>query len=222
MRRVAGGLSKGCGVGEGRGYSTSDESLQAAAFPTGFHTGTGVANIEPLSVRFSISITSAAARFTEDHHLTTSPFVIAGIIALVWLALIALLYRSRKVPILFWPAARAQFQLPWRALAGFEWVVVIAAVLAFSPQTNTRHLVLTVFINLLGIALLLNSRGKNRWIAILSILGLLALWMALNLPPAVPSAAGPTRFLHRRPTSRRESSPGGACHHRAGPCTSKR
>jgi hypothetical protein len=145
----------------------------------GLNFGNDVANVEPISSGFSVSITSAAARFTESHGLAISPFLIAGIIAIVWLILLATMIRAHHLPVLAWPSALGQQLPPWDLLVAIEWVAVVASVLAFSPQTNMRHIVLTTLINVLGVAIAWQAKNKNRWIAIA---GLAILWMGLNLP----------------------------------------
>ncbi len=154
----------------------------------GIKVSGNAANIENISTGMSISITSAIARLLERTRPTTSPLFVSGIIALIWLALLALLYRSRGLPVLRWPRESAQQSPPYRGLVGIEWIAVIASVLAFSPQTNTRHLVLTILVNILGLIVLLESRGKYRALAIA---GIILLWMGLNLPPGSRTTPNP-------------------------------
>ena len=59
-------------------------------------------------------------------------------------------------------------------------MAVIGSVLAFSPETNTRHLVQTALINVLGIVLAMEARGRARWFAVA---GLVVMWGGMNLPP---------------------------------------
>ncbi len=145
----------------------------------GFNMGGQVANVETMTAGFSMSITSAAARFIEDHGMALSPFIPAGVVAGLWLAALAGIYRQRKMPVLAWPAAAAQKLPPWSLVAGVEWMTVMASVLAFSPETNSRHLVQTGLMNVLGLVLVVETRGPARWAAGA---GLLVMWMGLNLP----------------------------------------
>ena len=82
-----------------------------------------------------------------------------------WLAALAGIYRQRKMPVLAWPAAAAQKLPPWSLVAGVEWMTVMASVLAFSPETNSRHLVQTGLMNVLGLVLVVETRGPARWAA---------------------------------------------------------
>jgi hypothetical protein len=145
----------------------------------GINTG-GEANIEPLSSGFSVSITSGAARILERLHSDISPYLVAGAIAILWLALVAWFYRTWKCPILAWPDAKRQEQSELRPMVAVEWVAVLACVLAFSPQTSPRHMVQTLAINVLGVVLASETRGRLRF---LSIVGLVILWCGMNLPP---------------------------------------
>ena len=123
----------------------------------GLRLGDTVANIEPLTQgSASTSITSAAARFVEQHGMRVSPFVLAGAVAVMWLLLMALIYRRHKMPVLAWPVALQLGVRPWVVLVGVEWMAVIGSVLAFSPETNSRHLVQTA-------ARLINVLGVVRW-----------------------------------------------------------
>ncbi|HEY4330412.1 MAG TPA: glycosyltransferase 87 family protein, partial [Phycisphaerae bacterium] len=163
----------------------------------GVHTAADAANIEPIGSGLSISITSAAARFLTAHQITMSPFIPSGIIALAWLAVLAWCYHRQKVPAILWPRARAQTNLPFAGLAAMEWLAVIAAVLAFSPQTNTRHLVLTTLMFILGWVLLFETKGRGKW---LPACAMLILWMGLNLPPGhrtEDGQSGTVAFWHR-------------------------
>jgi len=73
-------------------------------------------------------------------------------------------------------------------------MAVIASVLAFSPETNSRQLLQTALINTLGIVLVIEARGKIRWLAVG---GLVIMWMGLNLPPGSRTGEAPvSRFWH--------------------------
>ncbi|HVT79551.1 MAG TPA: glycosyltransferase family 87 protein [Phycisphaerae bacterium] len=146
----------------------------------GFTTGDDVANVEPISVGYSVSITSAAAGVVEQNKLHISPFVIAGAVALLWLMVLAFSYHRRGIPLLRWPPSRRQASSPWALYTALEWMAVVGAVLAFSPQTNSRHLLQTALINVLAVVLVAQCRQRARWWAVAAVI---LLWMGLNLPP---------------------------------------
>jgi hypothetical protein len=146
----------------------------------GIPVGKNVANIEPLASTFSVSVTSAVARVVAFGQIPLNPLLVAGCIAALYVAILMLLYRRQKIPTLAWPTRDQQTAAPWNALVAAEWTAVMMCVLAFSPQTNTRHLILSLLANTLGVSLALLRRGPARASAIA---GLVVIWMGLNLPP---------------------------------------
>ncbi|MEI7765944.1 MAG: glycosyltransferase family 87 protein [Phycisphaerae bacterium] len=145
----------------------------------GMDVGNGtVADVEDIKSSFNISITAAVARWEGTSPI--NPMFIGAAIGLIWLGLMVLVLRRRGIPVLAWPKASEQARTPWARWVGLEWMTVIAATLAFSPQTNSRHLVLASLVNLAAAAIWVSGRG-HRWLATL---GVVVMVLAVTLPPS--------------------------------------
>ncbi len=136
----------------------------------------GDATVHKITDGLSVSVSSGIARRFRNHgwsesmsHLAT-----AGVLA-TWTGLAVVIYRRNRVPVLCWPKAGAQSASPFVGLVALEWVGLIVATLAFSPDTNTRHLVLLVVFNALGVVLLLTPIAPKDWVYPAAALGLLLL-----------------------------------------------
>jgi Glycosyltransferase family 87 len=156
------------------------------------------ANIDALTVGHSVSITSGMARIVAADAAPSLKWLMTAAAAAVAFAVLAAVYRRFGVPVLRWPRASVQKNeqtaSPFRAVVALEWAALMALALAFSPQTNPRHLVLllTAFA-LLSVLFYLPDAGSSpkrwpasRWLA----LAALAVMMAgLSLPPGTPQFA---------------------------------
>lgn len=110
----------------------------------------------------SISVSSMLARVLEPRGLTHSQILlVAAGVGAVCLAAVQGMYKSKKFPMWRWPAAQLQREFPFKSLLAMEWAGLITVALAFSPDTNTRHLVLAVLVNALGAAVVLKSGSGN-------------------------------------------------------------
>jgi len=107
----------------------------------------------------SVSITSALARILGAHGFSNPQVLVAaaGIGGLA-VAIVMVLYRINRLAIWSWPSADRQLTGPFRGLVAMEWAGLVTVALAFSPDTNTRHLVLTVLVNAAAAGLLLTPR----------------------------------------------------------------
>ena len=111
----------------------------------------------------SVSVTSALARMLQPHGVSNSLVLGAAmIVGFIVLAVAGSIYRGQGLPLLRWPALARQRLQPFRALVGAEWAGLVAAALIFSPDTNTRHLVMALIVNALAAALMLKVRGADR------------------------------------------------------------
>jgi len=139
------------------------------------------AETHDLRAGFSLSILSALARATESDG---TALVLTAAIALAWIAAGTWIYRRRGIPVLAWPTADEQREPPYRMMVGIEYACLVAAALAFSPQTNSRHLVLVLFPDCMAAAMLLHARPALRrgaWLTLCA--GTLILLGGLTLPP---------------------------------------
>ena len=169
--------------------------LMGVAAPSG-----RAANIEHISVAFSVSISSALARLTGAHGLVGVALP-TGLVALAALAAAAWMYRRNGVAFLYRPDG-ARVDPTTSAVTGMEWACLMTAVLVFSPQTNTRHLCLLLFVNTLAAVLLLCPRpGVNR---LPLLIGTAVLVLGLVFPPGSQNfgeqvgvwCAGALQFWH--------------------------
>jgi hypothetical protein len=131
----------------------------------------------------SVSITSALARILGTHGFTNPQIMLAaagvGVIALL---IVASLYRACGFGLWKWPSAAAQLAQPFKGLVGLEWAGLVTIALAFSPNTNARHLVLAMLVNMTGAALLLACKNSvPRWPALV---GLVLIFLGFTMPGA--------------------------------------
>lgn len=105
------------------------------------------ANIDPITAGYSLSVTSTIARIASADVPLWQVWLGTSAVALLVGSMIAVLYRTRQLPLLDWPAADHQTAPPLRSLIQLDWAVLVIVALAFSPQTNPRHasLLLLVF-----------------------------------------------------------------------------
>jgi glycosyl transferase family 87 len=116
------------------------------------------ADIWNMRAGVSLSITSAIARITHRAKSEALMLPIVLAIAAVVLAATAAIYRRRAIPFLRWPAAAEQSAQPFRSVVPMEWAALIALALVFSPQTNSRHLVLLLLATTIFSCMLLHPR----------------------------------------------------------------
>ncbi len=152
------------------------------------------ANIDALTVGHSLSITSGMARIVGLDAAASLKWWLTAAAAAVALAVLVLVYRRFGVPVFKWPRALEQSTPPYCAVVALEWAALMALALAFSPQTNPRHLVLllmafavlSVLFALPGTGSSSKRRPPSRWLA----LAALGVMMAgLSLPPGTPEFA---------------------------------
>jgi Glycosyltransferase family 87 len=149
----------------------------------GLHTAMHVTAKNPMGAPFSLSITSAMARIVGPGREGTALMLSSGVLAL-WLLAVFAAYRRAGIPFIHWPCARSQHAEKWRAATALEWAGIISLSLAFSPQTNSRHLILLTLPVAAAGTLILRA-PRERWLAAAA-LAILA--CGLLLPPGMPGA----------------------------------
>jgi hypothetical protein len=132
------------------------------------------AEIHGVTDSLSCSITSALARITRHPQLG---FALAAAVALAAFALCWLIYRRRHVA-MFRPVTDARQR---DAVTGVEWVMLLSAILAFSPQTNTRHLFDALLLTTAASALIIFARPTVNRIPLL--VGCTIMVLGFVLPP---------------------------------------
>ena len=166
----------------GRELAESDGRLQRPAADDRRLPGFArAANIHGVAVDFSVSITSALARLPGAAKFPALPLALSALVALAALAAAGAIYRRNGVPFLYRPDGQRPDEPTTRAVVALEWAGLLTAALVFSPQTNTRHLCLLLFVNALAALLLLRPRdGVKRWPLLI---GTTLLLLGLTLPP---------------------------------------
>ena len=138
------------------------------------------AQIKDVTASYSVSIPSGMVRMFGPGHSATA-WILVSAILLGIVAFGAWAYRRHGLPRARWPNRIEQQEQPWKALVAMEWSVLLAIALVFSPQTNSRHLLMLAPLAMLGSALLVKSFGKPGWLWCLAGTGLV--WAGLTLPP---------------------------------------
>jgi hypothetical protein len=122
--------------------------------------------VQPVAAKLSLSVMSFFARTSGPAHLRLA-MELTALTAIAALAIVWATYRKHGLPLWTWPAADRQGDHPYRGLVAIEWAGLIAVSLAFSPDTNPRHLVLAVLVNCLAMSVLFAPKHlKWRWPAI--------------------------------------------------------
>jgi hypothetical protein len=121
---------------------------------------TGSIKVHDIGDGLSVSITSGLSRMMHPHGFSNAQVMVAaaavGAIAVV---VVAIFYRVNRFRLWLWPRRETQAEQPFRGLIALEWVGVVTLAIAFSPDTNARHLVLAALVNLLGASLVLLPRS---------------------------------------------------------------
>lgn len=119
----------------------------------------GAVNVHGIGDLLSLSITSALSRALSGRGFSDSAVMaVAAAVGLVALALVAWMYRAHGLSLWRSPGRRERALPPFAALVALEWAGLITVALVFSPDTNARHLLLSVLVNTTGLVLLLRPR----------------------------------------------------------------
>ena len=164
-------------------------SANARNWTTALHGLTGMAGggggaeraeVHSVADSLSCSVTSALARATGANGATA--FALAGGVGMLLFAAAAGVYRRWDVALLGRGDA-----LP-AAVAAVEWPVLVAVLLAFSPQTNTRHLFdATLLTTGAAVLLLAPAAGVRRGPLVV---GVTVLVLGFTLPPGRRTVQG--------------------------------
>lgn len=140
----------------------------------------------------SVSVTSSLARLLGPRGFSNPRIMlVAGATGLLALLIVLVLYRAHGLPLFRWPAAARQERQPFKALIAMEWAGLIVVALAFSPDTNVRHLVLTVIVNALAATLLLAPRAVSRKPVVIAVV---LIFIAYIMP--LGQKAGPLHWFY--------------------------
>jgi hypothetical protein len=180
---VALALAPALSVGWARNLGYLRSAVGGLGSLAGASTTAGSAHINSASVDSSISITSTLARVGESVGWTArSGLLLGGAVAVCCILVAISAYRRERLPLLLWPAPTAQRMRPSQSLVAIEWAGLVTSVLAFSPNTQNRNLVLAVIPATLAAILVRFPRpGASRLPTAIAIFMLL---VALILPVA--------------------------------------
>jgi hypothetical protein len=128
----------------------------------------------------SVSVTSALFRLTRSHRW---PDLLAIGLVLLVLALMttALFLVARRHGVALFSGAPDSSSERARAVASLEWAILIAIVIAFSPQATARHMLLSFLLYALGAGLLFLEHSRVRRVLLLT--ALLGMAGATSFPP---------------------------------------
>ena len=136
--------------------------------------------VHNISDDLSVSLTSALARVLQPHGLSNAGvMILACIVGLLVVLAAAWMYQRKGLTLAAWPPESRQSFHPFRQLVALEWPGLVAAALVFSPDTNTRHLVMGVLANVLGAVLLLSLPIRFSRMALV---GLLIIFITYTMP----------------------------------------
>lgn len=125
------------------------------------------ANIHNVASGYSISLTSAIARWAREHEMSsTTALTCTAAIALVGFGIAKLIYHQAGVPMLVRVANEKPHRASEQTWTLIEWCCLLAAALLFSPQTQHRHLNLLMPLVTTAIALAAMQHGRRRWFLI--------------------------------------------------------
>jgi hypothetical protein len=159
----------------------------------GIQTGqVEAAHVHHIEESLSVSITSGIARLLGGPH-PKAVMPLTGLIALLFVAMVAIWYRARNLRFFAWPAEIAQRVWPYRQLVMLEWAGIMIASVAFSPDSNLRHMVLVLFANAIGVTLLLAGRDRGGKLAL--VIGFLLQIYVLDAFGNLHSAAAKAWFF---------------------------
>ncbi len=127
---------------------TTGGLLKAVGVDTVVSAEGRVTVVKPSSL-ISVSLSSGIARQLRGHSGAVLP--VLGALA-----------RARILPLWKWPRTSLQRAAPYRGLIVVEWSGIMVVTLIFSPNTNTRHLVLALIPGMLLATLFCSARRDIR------------------------------------------------------------
>ena len=115
------------------------------------------AHVLPVTDNVSLSITSGLARWSIrlGYGSILPALAVSGALACACVAIAYGMYARNGVPCWAWPGARGQAAEPFRSLVAIEWSGLVVVAMAFSPNTNPRHLVMLILVHAAAAAILL-------------------------------------------------------------------
>lgn len=149
------------------------------------------AQIQTITAPLSVSVTSALARAMGGDGAAKAASIAGLGVGAVFLVIWGAAYWSRKVPIVDW-SQRGPSDPGRTLLQLFEWTSLIVFTLAFSPQTNMRHMYMTLLPIIAGVALFAALPKQRAWVGASVLIGVLG----LNLPPGGAGSDVAVRFWH--------------------------
>jgi len=145
------------------------------------------ANVDPIGIGHSISITSGLSRMLGEGAPPSHAMAIAACVAIATALVLRWVYAYRDKPVFAWPVEARQGAQPFRGMVALEWAALMTLALAFSPQTNPRHAsMLMMAFAPLAAMLCFPADKSTRWPALA---GAAILFFGLAFPPNTPEFA---------------------------------
>jgi Glycosyltransferase family 87 len=138
----------------------------------------GDARVINVRAEMSYSITSAIVRVAGDAGVNLYSVALLLVVLAAFAFAIFRMYGSTGFRVRRPRGTRPEDEA---GLVGLEWVGLVAAVLAFGPQTNSRHLSMLVIVFLAGALLALSRNLRARRAPVIA--GMVLLVCGLTLPP---------------------------------------
>jgi len=152
----------------------------------------GAASTVALTWSRSVSITSAIGRLLESCGINPSgAFLLAPVVGLVCLALARQLYKQHGIGMLPARRAIASGENAPEGLVALEWTGLMVMWLVFGPEVSRRHMYVLLLMDVIAVALLFASRGRQR---IVLMAGLLVCQAGLRIPSGAGFGALATAF----------------------------
>jgi hypothetical protein len=161
-------------------------------------SGLASTNVESISAPLSVSVTSMFSRVGGGGEATSFAMGLALASALLTGGVILFLIRRTGLPVLAWPSSPEQSELPYRGMVLFDWLGLIVLVLAFSPQTNTRHLYLALFVVTAAAVVLLGAPSGIARRPL--VIGLIVFTLGVNWPDSWLDQSARWWSVHGGPT----------------------
>ena len=131
----------------------------------------------------SLSVTSAIARILSPYGASNLVIMaVAGAIGLVALAIVTLMFKVNGFCL--WQSREGDVKAKelFAGLTALEWAGLVTVALVFSPDTNTRHLLLAVIVNTTAVVMVLMRRPAVSRIPALIGLGIILMSLVMPIP----------------------------------------
>ena len=172
------------------GFGRNIEYLRSALGGLGHFAGIdaqGAASTVSLTWIRSVSITSAIGRALATCGISSChAFLLAALVALVCFGVARQLYRQHGIAMFPTGPSISHGINPMEGLVALEWTGLMVVWLVFGPEVSRRHMYVLLLMDVIAVALLIASRGRQRWVLIA---GMLLCQAGLRIPSGTGSGS---------------------------------